>query len=197
MATHAARSEATRGALIRAGRELFGDRGYATAPLDEVVRRAGVTKGALYHHFEDKRALFLAVVEHVEQQLVTDVRTAAARSGDSPREQLRAGMREYVIACQDPIVQRIVLQDAPAVLGWEKWRSVDRCHFAALLEAGLAAAMSEQERATRPVTLLTQVVRGGLAEAAQMAYADPALLPTVLDVVDGLLEGLLPTPVPG
>lgn len=194
MVTHAARSEATRGALVSAGRDLFGERGFAAAPLDEVVRRAGVTKGALYHHFDNKEALFLAVFEDVEAGLVRGV-LAAAKDGSDPRERLRAGVRGFVIACQDPVVQRIVLQDAPAVLGWEVWRAVDSCHFSALLHDGLTAAMTEAERARRPVDLLTQVLRGALTEAAQMAGRSPdaETLATVLEVIDGLLDGLLPS----
>ena len=194
MVTHAARSEATRGALVAAGRGLFGERGFAAAPLDEVVRRAGVTKGALYHHFDNKEALFLAVFEDVEAELVRGV-LAAAKGSPDPRARLRAGMRDFVIACQDPVVQRIVLQDAPAVLGWEVWRAVDACHFSALLQDGLTASMTETEQARRPVDLLTQVVRGALTEAAQMAgrSPDPQTLATVLEVVDGLLDGLLPS----
>ena len=197
MVTHAARSEATRGALVSAGRDVFGERGFAAAPLDEVVRRAGVTKGALYHHFENKEALFLAVFEDVEAELVRGVLAAAEGAGE-PRARLRAGVRGFVIACQDPIVQRIVLQDAPAVLGWDVWRAVDSCHFSALLQDGLTAAMTEQERARRPVDLLTQVLRGALTEAAQLAGRsdDPELLATVLDVIDGLLDGLLPAGAP-
>jgi AcrR family transcriptional regulator len=193
MATHAARSEATRGALVLAGRELFGERGFAAAPLDEVVRRAGVTKGALYHHFENKEALFLAVFEDVEQDLVRGV-LAAARGGSEPRDRLRAGVRGFVIACQDPTVQRIVLQDAPAVLGWEVWRAVDASHFSALLRDGLTFAMTPEQRERRPVELLTQVLRGALTEAAQLAGRSPdaSVLATVLEVIDDLLDGLLP-----
>lgn len=193
MATHAARSEATRGALVLAGRRLFGERGFAAAPLDEVVRSAGVTKGALYHHFPSKEALFLAVFEDVEQELVRGV-LAAAKGGADGRARLRTGVRAFVIACQDPTVQRIVLQDAPAVLGWDVWRAVDSCHFSALLQDGLAAAMTEQQRESRPVDLLTQVLRGALTEAAQLAgrSTDPDMLATVLEIIDDLLDGLLP-----
>ena len=193
MVGHATRSEATRRALVLAGRDLFGERGFAAAPLDEVVRRASVTKGALYHHFENKEALFLAVFEDVEAGLVRDVLVAAS-SGHQPRQRLRAGVRAFVIACQDPTVQRIVLQDAPAVLGWDVWRAVDSCHFSALLREGITASTTPDQRAHRPVDVLTQVLRGALNEAAQMAGRsdDPELLAAVLDVLDDLLDGLLP-----
>lgn len=196
MPTHAARSEATRGALVRAARRLFGERGFGGAPLDEVVREAGVTKGALYHHFPSKEALFLAVFEDVEESLVERVK-AEAMGEVGARAKVRMGVRTFVIACQDPVVQRIVLQDAPAVLGWEVWRAVDACHFSALLQEGLTKAMTEEQRRLRPVELLTQVLRGALTEAAQLAGRDddPETLATVLDVIDDLLDGLVPSKV--
>lgn len=196
MATQAARSEATRGALVLAARRLFGERGFAGAPLDEVVRDAGVTKGALYHHFPSKEALFLAVFEDVEQDLVERV-VAEAKGGVGARAKVRTGVRAFVIACQDPVVQRIVLQDAPAVLGWEVWRAVDSCHFSALLQDALTKAMTDEQRQHRPVELLTQVLRGALTEAAQLAgrSSDPETLATVLEVIDDLLDGLVPARV--
>jgi AcrR family transcriptional regulator len=196
MATQAARSEATRGALVLAGRRLFGERGFAGAPLDEVVRDAGVTKGALYHHFPSKEALFLAVFEDVEQDLVERV-VAEAKGGVDGPAKVRMGVRAFVIACQDPVVQRIVLQDAPAVLGWEVWRAVDSCHFSALLQDALTRAMTDEQRRRRPVELLTQVLRGALTEAAQLAgrSSDPETLATVLEVIDDVLDGLVPARV--
>jgi AcrR family transcriptional regulator len=197
MPSQAARSEATRYALVRAGRRLFGERGFAGTPLDDVVREAGVTKGALYHHFPSKEALFLAVFEDVEQALVDRVQ-AEATEGVDAWEKVRLGMRSFVIACQDPAVQRIVLQDAPAVLGWDGWRAVDSCHFSALLQNGLSKAMTEEQHRSRPVEMLTQVLRGALTEAAQLSGRsnDPEALATVLEVVDDLLDGLVPAPVP-
>jgi AcrR family transcriptional regulator len=196
MATQAARSEATRGALVLAGRRLFGERGFAGAPLDEVVRDAGVTKGALYHHFPSKEALFLAVFEDVEQDLVERVVAEANGGVDGPAK-VRMGVRAFVMACQDPAVQRIVLQDAPAVLGWEVWRAVDSCHFSALLQDALTKAMTDEQRRRRPVELLTQVLRGALTEAAQLAgrSSDPTTLATVLEVIDDVLDGLVPARV--
>jgi AcrR family transcriptional regulator len=197
MPTHAARSEATRGALVLASRRLFGERGFAGAPLEEVVREAGVTRGALYHHFPSKEALFLAVFEDVEQEVVARVR-ADAQGGADPRARVRLGMRAFLLACQDPAVQRIVLQDAPAVLGWEVWRAVDCDHFSAVLKDGLTRAMTEEQRRHRPVELLTQVLRGALTEAAQLGgrSGDPETLATVLEIIDDLLDKLLPENVP-
>ena len=117
------RSASTRARLIRAARRLFARNGYAAVGTEEIVRRAGVTRGALYHQFADKQDLFLAVYEQVEQDLTERV---AATLGDvsSPFAALRAGIGVFLDACRTPEVQRIVLTDGPAVLGWERWREV-------------------------------------------------------------------------
>jgi len=109
----ASRSASTRAKLIRAARRLFARNGYAAVGTEEIVRRAGVTRGALYHQFADKQDLFLAVYEQVEQELTERV---AATLGEvsSPFAALRAGIRVFLDACRAPEVQRIVLTDGPA-----------------------------------------------------------------------------------
>src|SRR3954465_3492322 len=117
---HAERSDATRAALIAAARRLFAQRGYAGVGTEEIVRAAGVTRGALYHQFADKRELFAAVFEETEAELIAE---AARRAPDAkgPVEALRSGFLGWLDACSEPGTQRIVLVDAPAVLGWEEW----------------------------------------------------------------------------
>src|SRR5215212_184607 len=104
--TQAERSESTRGALIDAARRLFADRGYAAVGTEEIVRAAGVTRGALYHHFDGKEDLFRAVYEDVERELVERVAASATAAGD-PLELLHAGVQAFLDACEDPAVQRI------------------------------------------------------------------------------------------
>src|SRR6185436_8913890 len=131
-----ARSDATRSRLIARATRLFATKGYAGTSLDDVVQRARVTKGALYHHFADKRALF-AVVFAEEDRRLHDVTMAAAATGATPWDRLREGCHGFLRGCLAPSVQRIVLLDAPAVLGWEQWRDVDGL---ASIEAGIAQA---------------------------------------------------------
>src|SRR5436190_22817927 len=111
--TKAEQSEATRAALVAAGRSLFAERGYAAVATEEIVRAAGVTRGALYHHFDGKRELFAAVYEDVERQLVERIATSAMASEGDPMEALQAGAQAFLEACEDPAVQRIALLDAP------------------------------------------------------------------------------------
>src|ERR1044072_7223851 len=108
--TQAERSEATRDALIEAARTLFAERGYAGVGTEEIVRSAGVTRGALYHHFEGKRELFEAVYERVEAELAQQIAAGALRSGAAaPLEAMRAGAEMFLQACTEPEAQRILL----------------------------------------------------------------------------------------
>src|SRR5215212_7250984 len=134
------RGEATRDALVRAGCELFAERGYAAVGTEEIVARAGVTRGALYHHFVDKRDLFRAVHEQLEQALVADI---GARIGgiEDPWKLMETGVRAFLDACTDPAVMRIALLDAPAVLGWAEWREIDAGYGLGLVSFGLQNAM--------------------------------------------------------
>src|SRR5499433_4322988 len=117
---HDERSEATRRSLVAAARTLFGARGYASVGTEEIVRAAGVTRGALYHQFRDKADLFAAVAEEVEAEIAERIAAGAGTATD-PVEALRAGARLFLDACAEPEVEQIILLDAPAVLGWEAW----------------------------------------------------------------------------
>src|SRR4029077_16621223 len=110
----------TRAALIGAARELFAQRGYADVGTEEIVRAAGVTRGALYHHFEGKRELFEAVYVQIEVELAERIAAGALNAGESwaPLEAMRAGAEMFLDACTDAEVQQIVLLDGPSVLGW-------------------------------------------------------------------------------
>jgi AcrR family transcriptional regulator len=170
--TQRERSEATRAALTSAARELFAERGYQATPADLVVQRAGVTSGALYHHFRDKRDLFRAAFEAVEQSLAERV-AEAARAGPGPLERLERGVAEYLAACAEPQVRRIVLQDGPSVLGWEEWHAIDEAYhlrpLAAALAAGMRAGLLDRQRPDA----LARVLLGALTEAGLAAPGDP------------------------
>src|SRR6476660_1613378 len=122
-----AEAQATRDALIRAALELFTNSGYASVGTEEIVARARVTRGALYHHFEDKRDLFRAVFERVEGDLMERI-GSTMESADDAWDLMVAGMRAFLDACEEPAVKQISLTDAPAVLGWEEWREIDNRH---------------------------------------------------------------------
>ena len=165
--TQAERTAATRAVLMHAARKLFADRGFNAVSTQAIVEAAGVTRGALYHQFDDKTALFAAVYEEVEQELVAGVgqrMVAAAPSG--PVDAMRMGARLFLELCAEPDVQRIVLIDAPAVLGWERWREVGVKYGLGVIEAMLAQAITEKAIPEQPVRPTAHVLLGALDEAA-------------------------------
>ena len=132
------RSGETRSALLAAARELFTERGYANVGTEEIVKRAKVTRGALYHHFEDKKDLFRAVHEANEERLVAGI-AAKVEGITDPMELLATGVSSFLDACEDPAISRIGLIDAPAVLGWKEWREIDAKYGLGLVTAVIQA----------------------------------------------------------
>jgi AcrR family transcriptional regulator len=190
--TQAERSEATRSALIAAGRELFAARGYAAVGTEEIVRRAGVTRGALYHHFEGKRDLFRACYEQIEAELAQRLGEAAAPEAGALAT-LRAGKELFLDATLDPEIQRIALVDAPAVLGWEQWREIGARHGLGLIEALLAAGMESGEIRRQPLRPLAHAMLGALDEVAMLVgrSEDPqAARAEASETLESLIAGL-------
>jgi AcrR family transcriptional regulator len=194
--TQAERSQATREALIEAARLLLAERGYAGVGTEEIVRAAGVTRGALYHHFGGKRDLFEAVYERIEVELAQRIATGALERGAAePLEAMRAGAEMFLQACTEPDVQRIVLLDGPSVLGWDRWREIAAEHGLGLIEATLQAAIDAAAIAEQPVRPLAHVLMGALDEAAMLVAraADPDLMRVEVGrTLDLLLAGLAP-----
>jgi AcrR family transcriptional regulator len=162
--TQAERSEETVQRLLGTARELFASRGYAETSIEDIVRTAGVTRGALYHHFGGKVDIFRAVVEDEAARLAQRVERAALKKRD-PWQQIEAGCREFLDACRDPAVWQIGLLDAPSVLGWRELREIDARHSLALLLRALERAMAEGRLRKRPPTPLAHLLFGALCEA--------------------------------
>src|SRR5215203_3745615 len=158
-------ARATREALIHAALELFTVRGYAEVGTEEIVARAKVTRGALYHHFEDKRDLFRAVFERVEADLMKRI-GAKMGGADNPWDLMITGMRSFLDACEEPAVKQISLTDAPAVLGWQEWREIDNRHGLGLTRAALDGAV--QAGVIRPIATepMAHLFVAALSEAA-------------------------------
>jgi AcrR family transcriptional regulator len=187
----AARSASTRAKLVRAARTLFARHGYAAVGTEQIVRRAGVTRGALYHHFATKEDLFLAVYEQVEHDLTARLVSLVSEAA-SPLEALRIGIRTFLDACRTPEMQRIVLVDGPAVLGWERWREIAQQNGLGLTEGVLNAAVEAGEIAPIAVTPLAHMLGGALDEAALLVVNDPDQTDTVAATLERLLDGLRP-----
>jgi AcrR family transcriptional regulator len=172
--TQEERSAATRDALIVAARRLWGQRGYAEVGTPEIATAAGVTRGAMYHQFADKAALFRDVVEAVEQDVMARMATMVASSGPAtPADAIRAAVDAWLEVSSDPEVRQLILLDAPAVLGWAGFRDVAQRYSLGMTEQMLGEAIRAGQLPRQPVRPLAHVFIGALDEAAMVvATAD-------------------------
>lgn len=187
------RTEATRTALLAAARRLFIEKGYADTATPEIVQAAGVTRGALYHHFVDKQALFEAVVE-AEASAVAGMIERSSTGGNA-YDALLAGADAFMSAMRDPGRCRILLLDGPAVLGRVRMDELDRRHGARTLRDGLAAAMTDGDLRQMPVDALATVLSASFDRAALdiATGGDPDSYRTVLaQLIRGLIEARRP-----
>jgi len=192
-----AQGESTRASLVVAGRRLFGASGFADTSMEDIASAAGVTKGALYHHFSGKDALFRAVYEQVKREITDQV--APSFLLPDPWDALIAGCQATLDANLDPEVQRIALFDGRAVLGWEVAREIDSRYGAIVLRGALRSAMNKGVIERQPLVPLAQMLNGALTEAclliadAQNSVESRAEVGTV---VLRILEGLQPRETP-
>jgi AcrR family transcriptional regulator len=180
----------TRQGLVDAAHKLFTRRGYRSGSLDEVCTRAGVTKGALYHHFKNKEDLFLAVLDDIEKDLVRAGAAASQPTGDV-WDQLRAGCQAFLAVCVRPDTRRVLIE-APAAVGWERACQVEG-RYLGLLRDGLAAAAAEGIIDTASPAILAQLLFGLFGEAASVIASaqDPtAARHDVGRELDAILGGL-------
>lgn len=193
--TQAERSAATRAALTTSARRLWGARGFAAVGTPEIAQAAGVTRGAMYHQFPDKAALFLAVVEAVEADVMAKLAEAVATSGaTTPAATLRSAAESWLMVADDPEVRQIILLDAPNVLGWDGFRDVAQRYSLGMTEQLLSEAMKAGQLPHQPVRALAHVLIGALDEAAMLiATADDRnqMRAEVSTVVHRLLDAML------
>jgi AcrR family transcriptional regulator len=158
--------------LTGTARRLFAQRGYLNVPAEEIAAAAGVTRGALYHHYADKQALFQAVFEELEREIADEVASVAAPSEDVWTG-VAAALGRFLEICQRPEVVQIALTDAPAVLGWQKWRDIEAAHGLGLITRQVQTLSSQGLLVPAPVPVLAQLVLSAVIEAALLiANAD-------------------------
>lgn len=165
MAKQAERRAATTEAILKAGRRLFGERGFAATTIDDIADAARVAKGAVYHHFATKEAVFEAVFDAVSRDLVAEV-DRATRTERDVLAAMVAGTQHYFAACAKGPTCQIILRDGPAVLGWERWREIDAQHFGGKFPLALAAAMDAGLIVRQPIEPLSRLLLGAVTEAA-------------------------------
>ena len=195
--TQADRSAATRQALVAAGRRLFAAQGFADVSTDAIAAEAGVTRGALYHQFADKLALFDAVVDAVEGDIAARLAEHVAAAGvTDPVEGIRQAVRRWLEICVEPESHRIALLDGPSVLGWARWREVCQRHVFGLAQALLSNGMETGRIRQQPLRPLAHVFMGAsdeaalyVAEAADRAQARAEMIEVLDQLIDGVTNG--------
>ena len=169
---------------------LFGERGFAATSIEDLASAAGVTRGALYHHFASKEDLFASVFEQVEVELMAAAHRGGA-AGTDAWDRLRRGCRAFLEACNDRAVQRIALLDAPAALGMERWRAIEEKYALETIRISLHMAMKEGNLPERPPEALAHLLLGALNEAAMLIARSEGRVSatTVMAEIDALLDG--------
>jgi AcrR family transcriptional regulator len=191
--TQAERSGLTSAALVAAARHLFGRNGYAATSIDAIAAAAGVTKGAAYHHFQDKAGLLRAAFVE-EQRLVCDAVLQAAVAAPDSLSALRAGAAAFLERCTNRNFRQIVLLDGPAFLGWDTVRAIEGDYVLSVLSGGMSAAAADGLISGEHLEIRSQIIFGGLCEAGMLLArsADPAAtLPVVTAEAERLLLSLV------
>jgi AcrR family transcriptional regulator len=188
--TNAEWSRLTREALLERARHQFARRGYAATTTEALVRSTGATRGALYFHFADKKALFEAVTIDVAATVQAKVE-AAARQVRDPVEGLVEGCRAWLISASSDEARQILLIDAPSVLGWKRWREIDAAHSMGSLRAGIEACFSVKPATSISALALTHLVSGALNEAVLAVGEGAVELDDVVAATSALVRSLL------
>ena len=186
----------TRQVLIDAATRLFAERGYQETPIEAVLEESRVSRGALYHHFESKEALFEAVLEETETRIAAEIAATAVRETD-PVEQLRAGAVAWLRVSRDPVCRRIALIDAPSVVGWERWRAIDEKHGFGMLKAALQLAAEAGRLRRESIDVVAHVLLAATLELALVIARSPdpeQALTTAEATVSELLNGFFHPP---
>ena len=195
--TQAERSAATQRALIAAARRLWGERGYAEVSTPEIAEAAGVTRGAMYHQYADKAALFRAVIEAMDQELIERIQAmVVAAEPKTPAETMHAMADAWLDIAGEPEIRQLMLLDGPSVIGWAEYREMSQRQSLAAAEDLLNAAIEAGEIKPQPVRPLAMVLLGAfdeaamyLAEAPDTGQAREEVRAVIRDLIDGLLTG--------
>ena len=193
------RGTATRQHIIDTATRLFTEEGYEAVSIEAILQACRVSRGALYHHFPSKEAVFTAVLEATEERIVVRLATSAGGATD-PVAALRAGCAAWLsLAAEDPVVRRVVLTEAPGVIGWQAWRALDERYTLGLIRAALAAALAAGRIKSESVEVSANVLLAVLVEVALLiarAPGDATLARNGREAVDRFLDSLFSAPAP-
>lgn len=185
-------AEDTRRALLRSARALFARHGFKATGVDQIAAHAGATRGAVYHHFQGKRELLLAVLDEMLGGLAAEVRRAGERESDS-LTRMRTALVTFLDRCTEPAYARVVLEEAPAALGWDTWREIDDRHFLGMTRAAIEELITDGLIADVDPGTLAHLLMAAWTEAALLLSRDPSpdARIRVMGAVDAVMSGLL------
>ncbi len=188
MVTQADRREATIKAILEAARALLTAHGFDTTSIDDIAARAGIAKGAVYHHFASKEQIFARVFEQMTAELAASI-PAAARAGVDLLDSVRRGILKYLTAIASDEFRQVLLIDGPAVLGWQRWREIDARYFGGSMQSPMAAVL-KQRASARELEALGHLIAGAMTEAALACAASDHRLRTARDLTATLVKML-------
>jgi len=184
-------ADSTRQTLLDTALLLFSERDYADLPAEELVRAAGLTRGALYHHFDGKRGLFEAIFEDLEGKAAQRIRIAIDTAAD-PLERIDRGVAEFLEVCAEDAYRHIVLRQGPIALGWQRWRELDQRHLGGLVLDAVQTLLDARAIRPYPAELIARAFYGALTELS-LTIAETGDSPSeaarlVHDLLGGLVE---------
>ena len=189
MTSQAQRRAATIAAITRAAGELFAAHGFAATSIDDIARRAGVAKGAVYHHFESKEQIFARVFEQMTAALAAEV-AATAAAGKSILDSFELGTLKYLTSISSDKCRQVLLIDGPVVLGWGKWREIDARYFGGTMQ-GPAKTTLRGRASLREIAAIRHLLAGAVAEAALVCATSDHRLRDARDLTSALRKMLM------
>jgi AcrR family transcriptional regulator len=153
----------TAATLVKVAKHFFSEKGYVNTPMEEIVKEAGLTRGALYHHFGGKKGLFQAVFEDALDEINERIEKALDQSTNTWQSFIST-TNTFLRACSEPEMQQIVLLDAPSILGWEVWRRVDEERTMVPLKNILTRLIEEGVIKPLPIEALSHIIGGATSE---------------------------------
>lgn len=190
------KGDATRAHLIAVATGIFANAGYDSTSIETILARSGVSRGALYHHFDGKESLFIAVLETAEERIANAI-MRASKKAENPVEAFQDGCDAWLELARDPAIRQIVLIDAPAVLGWQKWREIDERYGFGLMKAALARAATDGYLPEAAVDITAHILLAAVLEIALLVARDPhppRMLRTGRKTLHNLIEKLFVAP---
>jgi AcrR family transcriptional regulator len=194
MSSQAERRAATGAAILASARTLFASRGFDAASIDDIAEGARVAKGAVYHHFESKEAIFTTVLDGVQREIQQAQVPAGLRIEGDLADRMAAGVQHYLLTASAPAHRRILLIDGPAVIGWRRWREIDDQYFGAGARQAVAALLGESASPAE-IDALTHLIMGAVMEAAMVCATAADVETAARDLTGALrraLKGLQP-----